>query len=304
MMKKAIITGPTGAIGMALISKLLLQGVEVLAIAHRGSQRADRIPKHPGLQLIEADLADLANITLPERDWNVFYHLAWDGTYGDARNNPECQVDNIRYTIDAVRLAHRSGCSTFIGAGSQAEYGRYEGVLKADTPTHPENGYGMAKLCAGQMSRQLCEQLGLNHIWTRILSVYGPYDGENTMISSAIRGFMEGRPTHFTKGEQLWDYLYSGDAAEVMYLLGLSGKSGKTYVLGSGKARPLREYIEIVAQKLGVTIDLGIGDIPYAEKQVMHLEADTEPMKEDLGYVPQTTFDEGIEATINSFLNR
>ena len=54
-------------------------------------------------------------------------------------------------------------------------------------PTRPENGYGMAKLCAGQMSRLECERLGLDHVWPRVLSVYGPYDGPSTMISSAIR---------------------------------------------------------------------------------------------------------------------
>ena len=302
-MKKVIITGPTGAIGMALIGKLLQEGTDVLAIVHRSSQRAGNIPKHPRLQLLEVDMSDLSSITLAEQDWEVFYHLAWGGTFGDARNDLECQIDNIRYTIDAVRLAQRSGCSTFIGAGSQAEYGRYEGVLQADTPTYPENGYGMAKLCAGQMSRQLCEQLGLNHIWTRILSVYGPYDGENTMISSAIRNLIAGKPTHFTKGEQLWDYLYSGDAADILYLLGLHGKSGRIYVLGSGTARPLREYIEILAGKLGVEGNLGIGDVPYAEKQVMHLQADIRPLQADLGYVPGTGFDEGIETTIHSFLS-
>lgn len=300
-MKKAIITGPTGAIGMALIGKLLQEEVQVLAIVHRGSHRVRRIPQHPKLQILEADLEELADITLPEQDWEIFYHLAWGGTFGDARTDLERQIDNIRYTLDAVRLAHRSGCDTFVGAGSQAEYGRYEGVLQADTPTNPENGYGMAKLCAGQMSRQLCGKLGIRHIWTRILSVYGPYDGENTMISSAICNLLSGQPTHFTKGEQLWDYLYSGDAADILYLLGLRGKTGKTYVLGSGKARPLREYVEILAEKLGVKGNLGIGDIPYGDRQVMHLEADIESLKEDLAYVPETEFDRGIRETIKFY---
>ena len=299
-MERAILTGPTGAIGMALIEKLLKEGTEVLAIVHRGSHRINRIPKHPGLQLLEADLDELADLKLPEQDWDIFYHFAWSGTFGDARNNLEAQIDNIRYTLDAVRLAWRSGCTTFIGAGSQAEYGRYEGVLQADTPANPENGYGMAKLCAGQMSRQLCAQLGLRHIWTRILSVYGPYDGENTMISSAIKNMLDGLPTHFTKGEQLWDYLYSKDAADIFYLLGFKGQADKTYVLGSGMARPLRDYIGILAGELGIKGNLGIGDIPYGDKQVMHLQADTEPIKQDLGYASYTEFDKGIRETIES----
>ncbi len=61
--------------------------------------------------------------------------------------------------------------SAFIGAGSQAEYGRVEGKLNSQVPAFPENGYGMAKLCAGQMTRIQCESWE-SDIWTRILSVY------------------------------------------------------------------------------------------------------------------------------------
>lgn len=297
-MRRAVITGPTGAIGTALAGKLLREGAEVLAVVRRGSKRLDRMPQHPRLRILEADQEEYAGLTLPSGKWEVFYHFAWGGTFGEARNDLDRQIDNIRCTLDAVRLAHRSGCGTFIGAGSQAEYGRHEGVLRADTPTAPENGYGMAKLCAGQMSRQLCAQLKMRHIWTRILSVYGPGDGENTMISSAIRNFLMGEPTHFTKGEQLWDYLYSGDAADIFRLLGEKGRDGRTYVVGSGRAMPLRDYIEIMAGILKVSGPLGIGDVPYADRQVMHLCADIEPLREDLGYVPATEFEAGIRETI------
>ena len=78
------------------------------------------------------------------------------------------------------------GCKVFLGAGSQAEYGRVSGILRPDTPAFPENGYGMAKLCAGQMSRVECQTLGMDHVWARILSVYGPHDGPATMISGTV----------------------------------------------------------------------------------------------------------------------
>lgn len=84
---------------------------------------------------------------------DAFFHLAWAHTIGAGRNDMPAQIENIRYTIDAVRTAAAMGCRVFVGTGSQAEYGRVDGVLRADTPTNPENGYGMAKLCAGQMSR-------------------------------------------------------------------------------------------------------------------------------------------------------
>ncbi len=119
------------------------------------------------------------------------------------------QNQNVAYALDAVRAARRFGCSVFVGTGSQAEYGCVEGVLRPDTPAFPENGYGMGKLCAGLMTRELAGQLGLRHIWVRVLSVYGPCDGENSMIMSAIRKLLAGETPEFTKGEQMWDYLYS-----------------------------------------------------------------------------------------------
>lgn len=54
---------------------------------------------------------------------------------------------------------------------------------------------------------------------------------------------------------------------------------------------------------MGITTNLGIGDVLYADKQVMHLEADIEPLRADLGYTPQTMFDEGINETIKYYLS-
>ena len=223
-MKKVIITGPTGAIGHALIEKCLNEGCEVFAICRPDSARIKSLPKHARLHVLEYDLSKLkkAKESLPA-DCDVLYHFGWAATFGDARYDMPTQIKNIQYTIDAVHLAHACGCSTFIGAGSQAEYGRVEGKLSADTPAFPENGYGMAKLCAGEMSRVEAQKLGIKHIWTRILSVYGPYDGPYTMVMSTISKLLNGEKPSFTKGEQQWDYLYSKDAAGIMYALAEKG---------------------------------------------------------------------------------
>lgn len=298
-MKKAIITGTTGAIGMALIELLSEKNIHITAVCHRGSKRTKRIPKSDNVQVLECDLDELK--TLPDRlehDYDLFYHFAWAATFGDARNNTGLQVKNIEYTLDAVDVAKALGCKKFIGAGSQAEYGRHEGVLTSKTPAFPENGYGMAKLCAGQMSRLRCAQLGMGHVWARILSVYGPHDGEKTMVMSIIRQLLAGGRPSCTKGEQIWDYLYSKDAAQALYLLGLSGKNGRTYCISSGKGRPLAEYILAIRDAVSPSLEIGFGDVPYAEKQVMHLCADIQDLKADVGFSPEYSFEEGIKETI------
>lgn len=299
-MKKAIITGPTGGVGIALVEYLIKQNVAVTAVCRSGSKRISRLPKSELLTIIECDLSELSKLSeMIDEEQDVFYHFAWDGTFGDARNATAVQVQNIQYTLDAVEAAAKLGCKRFVGAGSQAEYGRVEGMLDAMTPVFPENGYGMAKLCAGQMSRLRCEQLGIEHVWTRILSVYGPGDGEKTLVSSLIRKFLSGEVPACTKGEQIWDYLYSKDAARALYLLGDKGVHGKTYCIGSGDAKPLADYIRVIRDMVNPDMEIGFGEIPYGEKQVMHLCADIEELRQDTGYAPQYTFEQGIAETVD-----
>lgn len=299
-MKRVVITGATGAIGLAVIKEMIQQNIEVLVLCRKDSQRNKRIPRHKLVTVKYCELDELKNLqNESEQPYDVFYHFGWAGTMGELRNNMYSQLKNVQYTLDAVEAAGRLGCIKFVGAGSQAEYGRVEGVLTADTPTFPENGYGIAKLCAGQMSRIACEQKGIEHIWTRILSVYGPFDNENTMIMSTIRSLLDGKKPLLTKGEQKWDYLYSADAAKAMYLLGIFGKGGKTYPIGGGNAYPLVEYMQKLRDEISPEADLGIGEIPYRDKQVMYLCADISELKKDTGFVPMYGFEEGIKETID-----
>ena len=298
-MKRAIISGATGAIGTALIKILVSNNVEVLVLCREESKRNNNILKHPLVERKYCSLAELKYLQNDtEKTYDVFYHFAWQGTTGAARNDMYLQNKNVEYTLDAVKVAHHFGCHTFIGAGSQAEYGRVEGVLSSSTPVFPENGYGIAKLCAGQMSRLLCEQKGMKHIWARILSIYGPCDNENAMVMYTIKNLLENNRPSLTKGEQQWDYLYSVDAGRAMYALGNTGHHGKIYCIGSGKARPLLEYIRVIRDYINSEAELGVGEIPYSEKQIMYLCADISELTKDTGFMPEYTFEKGIRETI------
>lgn len=298
-MKSAVITGATGAIGTALINELTSKGVSVLVLTREDSPRNSIIPQSPLVEVRYCSLEELHDFEA-EGEYEVFYHLAWAGTFGSARNDLYLQNKNVEYALDAVAAAKRLGCHIFIGAGSQAEYGRVEGILKPDTPAFPENGYGYGKLCAGQMTRDLAHNLGLRHIWVRILSVYGPNDGGGSMVMSALKKLRDGEIPEFTKGEQKWDYLYSGDAAEAFALLGEKGADGKVYVLGSGNARPLAEYIEELRRTAAPNGKVNLGAVPYGEKQVMFLCADISELQRDTGWKPTTDFADGIRRIIEN----
>lgn len=299
-MKRAILTGGTGMLGLALIRLLIQKQIEVLVIVRPNSKRRMSIPVSPYVTVMECDLADLSSLKGKiTKSYDAFFHFAWDGTYGDSRNDMYLQNQNVRSTLEAVELANAAGCSTFLGAGSQAEYGRVDGVkLGPATPVHPETGYGIGKLCAGQMSRILCGQQGMKHIWVRILSTYGPYDGLHTMVMSGIIKMLNQERPQYTKGEQMWDYLYCDDAARAFYLAAEQGKDGAVYCIGSGQVRPLSEYITIIRDTIDKRIEIGFGEIPYFDKQVMYLCADIENLTADTGFQPEIPFEEGIRRTV------
>ncbi len=304
-MKRVIVTGATGTIGTALIKELIGHNIEVLVLCREGSPRNVNIPVS---DLVSQKFASLDDFATLENDtgkaYDVFFHLAWDGTTGHARNDIPRQSRNIQYSLDAVELAKKFGCETFVGTGSQAEYGRVEGVLTPKTPVHPENGYGMAKLASGLMTRELAHQLGMRHIWIRVVSVYGSNDGAQTLVMSLISKLSHGESPKMTKGEQMWDYLYSGDAANAFYLLGDKGIDGKTYVLGNGKAKPLYEYADAIRNIVNPEVAIDFGAIPYVEQQVMHLCADISDLTQDTGWLPQISFEKGITATFEDYLKK
>lgn len=294
---RAVVTGPTGAVGVALCARLLQGGAEVYAVVRPESPRAAHLPC--GVTKICCDLGELER--LPElipSGADAFFHLGWAHTIGPGRNDAICQLENAKSAVQAVKSAAALGCEVFVGVGSQAEYGPSQGILTEHTPCFPINGYGIAKLCAGQMTRLEAARLGIRHLWARILSVYGPYDTEKSVISLVIRALLAGEKPSLTAGEQQWDYLYSSDAAEALARLARQGQNGHTYVLGSGAARPLREYLTLLRDEIDPALPLGLGELPYPLGQAMRLQADISALQTDTGFAPAVDFKRGIRETI------
>ena len=295
-MKNIIMTGATGMIGSSIVREALKQDYDVTCLVRKNSIRVNNITKDSRVHIIDCDISDYKKLELKEK-YDIFIHLAWDKTSVGGRDDVDCQLKNIKYTLDAVRLAKRCGCNVFIGAGSQAEYGIKTVPLTSDLPVNPESGYGIAKYTAGKLSSLLCNQLGIRFNWLRILSVYGKNDGENTLISYCIREMKKGRSPELTKCEQIWDYLYCDDAARAFLAVAESRIDRKFYPLGSGKGRKLSEYIEEIKQIIDPSASIGFGKKEYYPHQPMYLVADISELTTDTGWSPRVSFLDGIKET-------
>lgn len=296
---KAVVTGASSMLASALIRLLIAEGHEVYALCRPGSKKLGNIIKNERVHIVHSDISDITAVGQSIGcGCDAFFHFAWGGTSGAQRNDSRIQAENIRFTLDAVELAHSLGCEVFIGAGSQAEYGRVDGKIAPDTPTFPENAYGAAKLAAGHLSRIACAKHGIRHVWARILSVYGIGDNDFTITVSSLKKMLSGQVAQFTPAEQMWDFLYCDDAARAFHLMAQFGKDKAVYALGSGQARPLKDYIKLMHAASGADSEVQIGALPYNDKQVMYLCADISALTADTGFVPQVSYEEGIKETV------
>ena len=293
----AAVTGPTGSIGTELIASLLEAGYGAIAVVRPDSKRTINLPRDGRVRVVECDISDYESMMGKER-CDLFFHLAWMKTSGGGRDDVYSQTDNIRYSLDAVRLAHSWGAKAFVGTGSQAEYGPVTVKLNGDTPVNPESGYGIAKYASGKMCGMLCSQLGMRFCWARILSVYGPNDADTTFIRYLIRSFRNGEVPKLTPCEQIWDYIYSRDAADALLAIGERGKDGKTYCIGSGTPRPMKEYVEEIRSVVDPDGSVEYGAIDYYPHQPMYLCADISDLTEDTGFSPKVPFAEGIRKIV------
>ncbi|MGC8490157.1 MAG: NAD-dependent epimerase/dehydratase family protein [Syntrophobacteraceae bacterium] len=302
---RSVITGATGPLGIALAKYLAGRGIDVIALVHPGSKRIAYVPASDRVTIEECDLSQLGSLEsrLP-RDCDVFFHLGWDATASRTeRDDPFLHALNIRYTLDAVKLAHALGCKTFIGAGSQSELHR-GGNFSDQDDLRLEESYGIAKYAASRLSLRLCGQYGMHHCWARILSIFGPGERETTALMYCIHTLLQGQKPSLTRGEQLWDYLYAADCARAFYLIARNGRHGATYSVGSGCSRPLKEYFERTRDRIDPALPLGLGEKEYPRGQVMELTADIGELTLDTGFIPEYSFEQGICETIDWVKNR
>lgn len=296
---RVVVTGATSMIGVALIKECIKNGDEVLAIVRKGTGRIDRLPVSELIRIKYAELSTLNTVKGDGKPYDVFYHFAWGHTGKNERDDPLLQEENVYFTLLAVELANRLNCKKFIGAGSQAEYGRNVRVIDADTRPDPVISYGIAKLSANMMSHRMCEQLGMMHIWGRIFSVYGTNDNEGTMLDYAIKQFINGEKALFSAATQMWNYLYEDDAGKMFYLLGEKDVEGGIYVIANDESKILKEYIEEMVQAYDGRVTYEFAPIDLANQEI-NLNVDIRKTIEAIGYIPQVAFSEGIEKMIKN----
>jgi len=299
-MKRVIVTGATSMLGIAVIEECIRNNIEVVAVIRENSTRIQRLPVSDLITKVYADSSDYPDIPFKEHA-DILYHFMWEYSHKEGRDNPLLQAKNIDITMRVIDYAHTIGCRRIVFAGSQAEYGPKEGCIKENAVVNPQTAYGMAKYATSLLAEKMCQQYGIEYIWSRIFSVYGKYDNDSSMISQAIDKLMKGEKVFFSSGEQYWNYLYESDAGKIFYALGVQELDSGIYNVANPTNRQLKEYINDILH----FFPKAEYEFAHNEKgQLISLHADTTKLFSAIGNTDTVSFASGIKIIIDSMNKR
>lgn len=294
-MKRIVITGATSFIGVSLIEYWLKRDCQVYAVIRPNSTNANRLPASDRVKIVELEMRDYHQIAQHIQKADVFYHLAWEGARAPHRDNPVMQEENYNCAVMAMNMAQAMGCSLFVGAGSQAEYGKISGPVDENYPCNPNTEYGRYKLKTSQTLRAMADECGMRFVWMRIFSLYGKYDCAGTLVMSAIDKMSKNEPMQMTACTQKWDYLFVKDAVQAMVAFAETECESGVYHIANGDIRPLREYVEEIKSVLGSDSVIDFGAVSYGPAGPVNLEPVVTKTQKALGWRAETKFADGIK---------
>ncbi len=296
---EAIVTGANGFVGSNVVKKLLRENIEVLAISR--SFECSRLGEHERLRKIEMDVKDVGRLAdiAAKGEYELFYHFAWNGSAGALRCDEHIQTENALQTVECLKEASKLGCKKFICAGSIMEYEVNEAVYAQNTRPGLAYVYGAGKVLAHELCKPIANSLGIELVWGYITNAYGVGEKSPRFINTTLRKIMNHERLEFTSGTQNYDFVYIDDAAEAFYLLGIHGKANKGYMIGSGKARPLREFItEMCDANAGGNKPL-FGNVPFTGVNIPLNVYSINDIVDDCGFEPKTSFAAGTKKTLD-----
>ena len=296
---RILITGGAGFIGsnLALTLQEKLPFARIYVLDNFSSGHFRNLTGFKG-EVITGDVRDRELWSFLRRRFafDVIFHEAalTDTTVEDQRLMMETNADSLRYLLEAALDWN----AKVIYASSAGVYGNTPPPMREDRGLEPENIYGFSKLMMDRIAQDYMERFPeLKIVGLRYFNVYGPresYKGRSaSMIYQLALKILHGqKPKLFKWGEQKRDFVYVKDVVRANFLALERDVSG-VFNIGTGRARSFNEIMEILNRELGTDYEPDYFDCPYDFYQE-HTEADISRARDQLGYEPAYSLEEGI----------
>jgi GDPmannose 4,6-dehydratase len=320
-MKRAFITGITGQDGSYLSELLLEKGYEVHGLIRRAStfntQRIDhlyrdsheagaRLYLHFGDLSTSGQLTDLLHAIRPEE----IYHLGAQSHVRVSFDVPEYTGDITGMgTLRLLEAVRKTGIKTkFYQASSSEMFGAASPPQSEQTPFQPQSPYAASKVFAYYLAKNYRDAFKIFACNGILFNHESPRRGETFVTRKITRA-----ATRIKLGlqEKLYlgnmaakrDWGYAGDFVEAMWLM-LQQDEPDDFVVATGEAHSVREFLERVFQKLDLSIEkhVEVDSRYFRPTEVDALLGDAAKARKKLGWSPKVTFEQLIDMMVASDL--
>jgi nucleoside-diphosphate-sugar epimerase len=302
---KVVVTGASGFVGSRLVAELVGGGYKVAALGrkHYDSLSAFRKSLLRGSTYIEGDLDQVEQIEDKLRyegfygdSLRTVFHLAWSGDGRLSDLDVSAQTKNITRTTATYEMASRLGATRFLFCGSMEEefaelYTRMDHTREQKFNRHVV--YALAKMSARQALKWCWRSEFSDVVFATNSHVIGPGDDKDSFLQVALSKILAGKDIDMSSGEQRFDVIDVEDCARAYLAIAERGLSGRTYWVGSGRPRRLRDYVEEMVS-LFPPVNIHYGSMPFNDV-ILELEVfNIYRTVTDTGFKPLISFEDSV----------
>ena len=323
---KLLVTGGAGFIGSAVVRHAVRAGHSVVnldKLTYAGSlTNVAEVAESPLYTFERADICDRGAVDriLARHAPDAIMHLAAESHVDRSIDGPAAFIEtNVTGTYTMLEAAR-----TYWTAAGRPEGFRFHhistdevfgslgptGKFTEDTPYDPRSPYSASKASSDHLVRAWHETYCLPVVLTNCSNNYGPYHFPEKLIPVVILKALSGAPIPiYGKGDNIRDWLYVEDHAEALLLVVQKGAVGRSYNIGGENEAT---NLDLVAKICAILDKKRPGNRPYAEQIAFVADRpghdrryaiDPSRIRRELGWRPSVTLDEGLEKTVDWFLD-
>lgn len=313
IMKTILVTGGAGFIGSNFVRMVLSEYSDTFVVnldklTYAGNlENLTGFLNHTNHKFIKGDICDalLIDKILDEHKIDAIINFAAESHVDRSIRAPKAFLEtNVKGTLTLLEAARDRNLRRFIQISTDEVYGSLgpEGKFSEDTPLSPNSPYSASKAAADHLVKAFGHTWGLKYNITRCSNNYGPYQFPEKMIPLMINNALNDKELPvYGDGLYVRDWLYVGDHCMAVWKVLTEAPPGETYNIGGCNEKTNIEVIELILNRIAKPKSLikHVTDRPGHDRRYA---IDASKIIRELNWQPSVNFDEGINKTIDWYL--
>jgi NAD dependent epimerase/dehydratase len=311
--KRVLVTGADGFIGSHLVEHLLYAGAQVTALAQYNSFNfwgwLEDVPSLNQIQVVTGDIRDGHFCRGLLKNIDVVLHLAALIPIPYSYRAPESYLDtNIRGTLNLCQAALASSVEKFVHTSTSEVYGTAQHIpIDEKHPLHAQSPYSASKIGADAIATSFYCSFQLPVVIARPFNTYGPRQSARAVIPTIISQIAAGAD-EVGLGDLTTtrDFTFVDDTCRgLLAIAGLDIGLGEVFHIGSNQEISIADLFTLIAKSMNskAQIRSDSNRLRPSQSEVLRLRCSNHKLRDASGFQPEISLHEGLERTIDWFLN-